>query len=75
MVFERSWLGLFFMSIFEVVVRGLQKLAIQHQTYNIYFNLRPYNREYTGSRPISAVKPCLAWSVLWWGTTWEYQVL
>ncbi|KAI9309936.1 hypothetical protein BX666DRAFT_2012248, partial [Dichotomocladium elegans] len=38
-------------------------------------NLRPYNGECTGSRSISAVKPHLAQSVLWSGTTWEYCVL
>jgi hypothetical protein len=39
------------------------------------FELRPYKRKITGSRPISAVKPVMALSVLWWGTTWEYRVL
>ena|ERR1700709_793750 len=37
--------------------------------------LRPYKRKSTGSRLISAVKPVMALSVLWWGTTWEYRVL
>jgi hypothetical protein len=37
--------------------------------------LRPYRIENTGSRPISEVKQCRAWLVLWWVTTWEPQVL
>ena len=31
--------------------------------------------EYTGSRPIAAVKPCWAMLVLSWVTRWEYMVL
>lgn len=31
--------------------------------------------ENTGTRPISEVKHSLASSVLWWGTTREYEVL
>ena len=37
--------------------------------------LRPYHREYTGSRPITAVKHGRARSVPGWVTAWEHLVL
>ncbi len=37
--------------------------------------LRPYHREYTGSRPIIAVKHGQARSVPGWVTAWEHLVL
>ncbi|CAG8622890.1 13924_t:CDS:2 [Dentiscutata erythropus] len=39
------------------------------------YKLRPYTVKSTGTRPISEVKPLMAQSVLWLGTTWEYWVL
>ena len=47
----------------------------QHHEARFILELRPYKRKSTGSRLISAVKPVMALSVLWWGTTWEYRVL
>ncbi|CAJ0858350.1 6840_t:CDS:2 [Entrophospora sp. SA101] len=41
---------------------------------NYYSQLRPYIVKSTGTRPISEVKPLMAQSVLWLGTTWEYWV-
>ena len=65
-----SLLIFFYFLAFLYFIRKTHRL-----TRDLYFNLRPYNGENTGSRPISAVKPHLARSVLWWGTTWEYRVL
>ena len=39
------------------------------------FRLRPHHRKSTGSRPITAVKPCRARLVPGWETAWEYPVL
>ncbi len=39
------------------------------------FRLRPYHHEYTGSRPITAVKHGRARSVPGWVTAWEHLVL
>lgn len=35
---------------------------------------RSDHRENTASRQLSKVKPYMAWSVLLWGTKWEYRV-
>ncbi|CAJ0650594.1 7429_t:CDS:2 [Entrophospora sp. SA101] len=44
------------------------------QDVMILVALRPYIVKTTGTRPISEVKPLMAQSVLWLGTTWEYWV-
>ena len=48
-------------------------LAYKH-FFHLHKCLRPYHREYTGSRLITEVKPGRAGLVLGWVTAWEYPV-
>ena len=54
---------------------GDGKTRLKGQIARAFFRLRPYHREYTGSRPITEVKPGRAGLVLGWVTAWEYPVL
>ncbi|RHZ77078.1 hypothetical protein Glove_186g49 [Diversispora epigaea] len=48
------------------------KLVRYKNRFKLTNQLRPYTVKSTGTRPISEVKPLMAQSVLWLGTTWEY---
>ena len=49
--------------------------GFKRQAFPACFRQRSYHAEYTGSRPIAAVKPRWAALVLSWVTRWEYAVL